>query len=410
MQVELDQEDLKEYLQKAGRDLSNTVAIDGFRAGKVPLDVLRQKVGDEKILEIAMDWAVKDSFAKAVKKEQLDVLSYSDLKVVENTAQKLKYHLKLLLFPEIKLGEYKDLKIAVQSVEVEEKDIQETLRYIRQSRAVYQETGTPATEDCRLEIDFEVKDGGAVIEGGKSENHPLILGKGGFVPGFEDQLKGMSRGETKNFSLRVPEDYYQKSIAGKKLDFTVAMKAVQSTTLPELTDDFIKQLGHFDSLDALRENIRQGLKAEKEQKEHDRVRLRILEKIDEKTNMDVPEQMIKEQLEMMLADFDKALHERGLELSLYLSQIKKTQEDLRKEWRTKAEKQIRHGLIMRTISKAEGLVVAEEEVEEGVGVLVSRLALSGGDSKKINSDAVRSKVKEQLLNEKVLEFLEGVNA
>src|SRR3990167_188193 len=103
LQVELDQEDLKEYLQKAGKDLSHSIAIDGFRAGKVPLDILRQKIGDEKILEIAMDWAVKDSFVKAVKKEQLDVLSYSDLKVLENTAQKLKYHLKILLFPEIKL-------------------------------------------------------------------------------------------------------------------------------------------------------------------------------------------------------------------------------------------------------------------------------------------------------------------
>lgn len=410
LQVELDQEDLQEYLQKAGQDLSNSLAIDGFRAGKVPLDILRQKVGDDKILEMAMDWAVKDSFVKAVKKEGVDVISYADLKIVENTAQKLKYHLKLLLFPEIKLGEYKDLKMAVQSVAVEEKDIQETLASIRQSRAVYQEVGTPAVEGCRLEIDFVAKDGGVVIEGGKSENHPLTLGKGGFMPGFEDQLKGMSKGETKNFSLRVPEDYYQQTVAGKKLDFTVTVHSVQAAILPELTEDFVKHLGHFDSLAALRENISRGLKVEKEQQEQERVRRCILEKIDEKTKMDVPEQMVKEQLDIMLADFDKALHERGLELSLYLNQIKKTQEGLRQEWRAKAEKQIRHGLIMRTISKAENIAVAEEEVEEGLGALLHRFALGGGDSKKIDSEALRSKVKEQLLNEKVLEFLEKANA
>lgn len=410
LQVELDHGDLQEYLQKAGRDLSNAVAVDGFRAGKVPLDVLRKKIGDEKLLEIALDGAVNDSLAKAIKKERLDVLSYAGLQITANTAQQLKYHLQLVLFPEIKLGAYKNLGMVAEPVEVGDKDIQDALESIRQSRVTYQDTAVPAVDGCRLEIDFEVTNNGMMVDGGKSENHPLVLGKGGFMPGFEEQLKGLSKGETKQFFLQAPEDYYQKSIAGKKLDFRVTVKSVQMAILPELTDDFAKQLGNFASLAVLRQSIAQGLKAEKEQKEREKMRRRILDKISDQTELAIPAPMMEKQLDLMLADFDKTLHERGLELSLYLTQIKKSQDDLRREWRAKAEKQIRHGLIMRAVSKAEDLTVAEEEVEEGMGALLNRYALSGADEKKIHTEALRLKVKEELLNEKVLEFLENANA
>lgn len=410
MQIELTTEDLKRYIQKAGLELTASIAMDGFRAGKVPLEVLRRKVGDEKILEIAMDLAVKDSFFQAVKKEKLDVVSSFDLKVTENTAQKLKYGVRLLLFPEIKLGEYQNLGITPQPVEIKEEEIREALEYIRRSRATYQEAEGPAETGQKLEIDFEVKNGGKAIEGGKSENHPLTLGEGSFIPGFEEELRGMKRGDTKSFFLHAPEDYYQKSIAGKKLDFTVILKSQKAVLLPELNDEFAKSLGNFSSAEVLKRDITQGLKKEKEQKEQERVRLQILDKISEKTIMEVPAQMVEEQLDVMVANFDQSLHERGLELSLYLTQTKKTEGDLRKEWRKKAERQIRHGLIMRAISKVEDITISDEEVNEAVTGLLSRYVGSEEERGKLNLEEVKRRAKESLLNEKVLEYLERVNA
>lgn len=409
LQVELSAEDLKWYIQKAGQDIATATVLDGFRPGKVPLDILRKKIGDEKILELAMDLAVKDSFSRAVKKEKADAISSFDLKVTENTAQRLKYQVKLLLFPEVKLGEYKNLGIAPLPVEVKEEEVQQTISHILKSRANYHESAGPAQKGQRLEIDFEVKNNGKVIEGGKSENHPLRLGEGNFIPGFEERLEGMKKGETKQFSLRAPEDYYQKSIAGEELDFSVTLKSAQEEILPKLSDDFVKTLGRFSSVEGLRENIIQGLKEEKEKKEREKARLEILDKISETTEFDVPGRMIDEQLDLLISNFDESLHVRGLELSLYLVQAKKTQEDLRKEWRGRAEKQIRQGLIMRAISKAESVVVSEEEVEKAVAGVLSQQVGSPEELDRLDTEAVKKRVRESLLQEKVLTYLEKTN-
>lgn len=409
LEVELNEEDLRQYVQKAGQNIAASVVMDGFRSGKVPLDVLRKKIGDEKILEVAMDMAVKDSFFQAIKKEKLDIISSYDLKVSDNTAKKLKYGLKLLLFPEVKLGEYKHLGITFKPVEVEDADLENTLHSARQLRASYKETEAGAEEGSRLEINFEVKERGVMIEGGKSENHPLVLGEGNFIPGFEDQLKGMKKGEVKQFVLQAPEDYYQKNIAGKKLDFTVIVNSVKMAILPEINDEFVKTLGRFSSVEELKQSIRQGLRQEKEQKEHERVRRLILDRINEKSEMTVPSRMIEEQLDSMIDNFDQSLHSRGLELGLYLAQIKKTQENLRKEWREKAERQIRQGLIMRAIGKLEGITVSDEEVEEAVSVFLGRSVAFEEEQKKMNAEQIRSRTNESLLNEKVFEYLESVN-
>ncbi|MDO8495576.1 MAG: trigger factor [bacterium] len=409
LKVELTQEDLKQYIKKAGEEVAASVAMDGFRAGKVPLDVVRKKVGDEKILEVAMDLAIKESFFQAIKKEKVDIISSSDLKVIDNTAEKLKYEVKIILFPEVKLGEYKNLGMSLKPVSVSEEEVQDTLKYIQKTRAEYKEVETPAEKDHRLEIDFEVKDKGAVIDGGKSENHPVVLGEGNFIPGFEDHLVGMKKGETKNFSLEVPGDYYQKSVAGKKLDFLVTIKTIKGAILPELTDDFAKSLGKFESVEDLKKNVSRGLQSERDQKERDRVRLLILDKVNEKTEMEVPDKMVEEQLDIMVSNFDQNLHARGLELSLYLTQISKTQDELRKEWRERAVKQIRQGLIMRAISKAEEIKVGEEEVAQAVGALLSRYAGAEELQAKVDPEELKNRAKESLLNEKVFDYLEKEN-
>lgn len=407
--VELNARDLKKYLEEAGQELSASLTIDGFRSGKAPLDVLRKKVGDQKVLEVALDIAVRGSLAQALKQEKLEIISFHDLKVKENTAEKLKYTVELVLFPEVKIGRYQDLGLIPKTAAVEDKEIEEALQFVRRSRAVYQESDAPAQKGQKVEVDFEVKDKGQLIEGGKSENHPLTLGNGGFIPGFEEQLLGMKKGETKEFPLEVPADYYQKTIAGKKLDFTVTLKSAKAEILPELTDQFAQSLGSFDALDNLKESIKQGLQQEKEEKERQKLRLEILEKIDKDMKVDLPGRLVEEQLDVMLADFDHHLHEKGMELSLYLAQIKKTQEQLREEWRTKAEKQIRQSLILRTVGRAENIQVEESEVGEAVNALAAQLLQRGEEKEAIDVEKLRMRVQTSLLNEKIFQFLEKAN-
>src|SRR3989338_11488311 len=271
LEVEVNKEELREYLEKASENLSRAISVAGFRPGKVPFEVLRKEIGDKKILEEALEMAVVGSLARAAEKEKLEVMASSELKITENTADLLRYSVKLMLYPEVKLGDYKNLNVEKKKeVKTEDGEIEEAIKYILKSRATYQDFDGPAEKDHHREIDFEVGTGGQPVEGGKSENHPFVLGKGNFIPGFEDQLVGLKKGEIKEFSLETPNDYYQKSLAGKKLDFKVTVKSVKTVLVPELNDDFIKSLGKFSSQEELKKNIAEGIKAEKEQKEVER--------------------------------------------------------------------------------------------------------------------------------------------
>src|SRR3989338_739846 len=407
--VELDEEDIKHYLKKTGEKLSEVVQVDGFRSGKIPFDVLRKNIGDQKILEEALEFAVTDSLANALRKEKLEVISSSDLKVTENTPTQVKYSIKLLLFPEVKLGEYKGLEVSKKEVSVEEKEIEETMTKILESRMVFKEFEGPAQNGHHLEVDFEVSDAGKLIDGGKSENHPLILGKGGFIPGFEDNLIGLKKGETKNFSLKSPDDYYQKTIAGKVLDFKVTVKSIKTGTIPDLNIEFFKTLGNFQSSEDLKNSIRSALKTEKEQKEKDRLRLEILDRVDKKSEMSIPPKLIEEQLEAMVANFDDNLHQQGMELSLYLAQVKKTRDDLKKNWYKQAESQIRRGLIMREIGKRESVKISEQEAQEATDSLVARYLTSAPDKQGPDIEKIKQRAGDALLHEKIFEFLEKVN-
>lgn len=404
------------YAAETEKRLTKEIKIEGFRPGKAPKEMARKKIGEQTIREEALNLAVQASLAKALAEENFDVMEQADFKIKENSAGKLVYQVRLALFPEIELGDYKDdLAVKINPVLVSEIEIKNVVQDIANSHVVLKETKHPARLGDRVEINFTVKDGGALIEGGKSENHPVILGENKFIPGFEDQIIDLKPGEKKNFSLRVPADYYQKSIAGKELDFEVLVKKVEERTVPRLDDDFAKSLGQFQSLGELMGKIRQGLTLEKEAKEKKRVRLAILKKIADRTKVETPALLIEKKLDSMILVLDEELHGKGMELGLYLAHIKKTQDDLRREWRAKAEEQAKLGLIARAIAKKEHLKVSEKEINGELELALQQYMTRGGPDggpggpeilQNLDPQQMKNKIHDALLNEKVFEFLE----
>ena len=220
--VELGKEDLDRYIKETEDVYGQELEVDGFRKGKAPRDVIRKEVGPAKILEAALQTAIQRSLARAISEQGLDVLEAENLSVKENSAEKLLYNVKLTLFPAVTLPPLNAVKVVRKEVEV----------------------------------DFEVSEEGKVIDGGISKNHPITIGGKNFIPGFEEELIGMKRGEEKKFSLIAPKDFANKSVAGKKLDFKVALRGVKKIKLPELNDDFAKSVGKFDNIDQLILNIK----------------------------------------------------------------------------------------------------------------------------------------------------------
>ncbi len=405
--VELNHQDLARYIKETEQEFTRGLEMPGFRKGKVPQDLARKQIDGKKLLEAALQTAMQRSLGRVISEQDLDIIEASDLSVKENSAEKLLYTVKLSIFPEVQLPALGSIKVPHREVSVDTKELDETLDSIRSSRAVYTEKTGPAQKQDRVEVDFEVRQDGALIEGGESKNHPLIIGQNQFVPGFEDQLVGMNKEEKKEFSLQIPNDFSNKKIAGKKLDFVVTMKEIKDTKLPELNDDFAKTLGNFQNVDQLIMNIKDGLLEEKKEKEQQRVRLEIIDKIIAGAKCQVPEKMIGDQLGLMIQNFDADLHKHDMELSIYLAKLGKTQEDLKKDWRPEAERQVKMALILHNVARNHKIEVAQEEVDEATAALIQSTMIQEG-SENVNFDAEKLKmnIRNKLANEKTLEYLE----
>lgn len=306
----------------------------------------------------------------------------------------------------IELANYKGLKIKRNESKVEKEEIDKSLDYLRQSRAKVITTNKPAQKGNQVEIDFEFRCAGVKIEDGTSKNHLLILGDGRFLPGFEKELEGMSTGREKEFSLKVPENWPDKRIAGKNLDFKVKMNLVQEREIPELDDEFAKSLGQFDSLDALKKNIEKGLFGEKEIKENQRIKLELIGKVADESKMEIPDSLIEQELERMLNEFKFSINNLGLDFEIYLKEIKKTADEIKKEWRIQAEKRVRIALCLRAIADKENIRISEEELTEKINQDLKQYPNMEEVKKNIDLNALREYTEEVLRNEKVLGVIE----
>lgn len=408
--VELDHKDLERYLNKAESILGGNLEIKGFRKGKAPKDLLKKHLDQNQARSLALEIAIEESLSDFVKDSSLDVLDTSQLLIEKNDPVQLKYSVLLDLFPEVMLVDLEKVKVKRRDVSVGEKEVADALEIIKNSRSNFigKDGSETAEEGDRVEVDFEVKKDGQIIEGGVSKSHPLIVGGQSFIPGFEDQLVGMKNGEEKSFSLTAPDDYFYKDIAGKNLDFNIKVNDIKKVVRPEVNDNFARSLGQFAGVTELRESVKEGLAQEKKIKESHRTRLEILDNIIDRSKIEVPQNLVAKQLDIMVSDFDRTLHGKGLELGLYLARLGKTQEELKKDWTKDAEKQIKVSLILRKLAKEINIEASQEEVQALAGQ-VFQSAMTGGTSQETDIDPAKIKenVASKIVNEKVLEYIES---
>ncbi len=405
--VELGEGELKRYVADVERAAAQDIEIPGFRKGKAPLEIARQHLDSAAVLREALSRALEGSLSEAIAASGLDVMKVTDLDIKENTAQRLRYAVLLHLYPTVPAVDLAACRVERKPVTVADADVAEALETLRTSRATFTPKDGPAAEGDRVEVDFTVSLNGSVIEGGESKRHPLVIGGKNFMPGFEEALVGLRAGEEKSFTLTAPKDYYQEQLAGKTLDFKVTVQAVQLVAKPELTDEFAKSVGQFQNVEQLRAAVRQGLQAEAEQREHQRVRGAILDALLAATPIEVPPSMVQEQLDGMVADFERSLHQRGMELGMYLAHLKKTQDDLRAGWQADAERQVKIALLVHAVAKEHQISVPAAEVQQVLTeALQAAVAEGKGNVAEADVPHLERVLTERMLNERALDFLE----
>jgi len=380
LSIEVSKEEYAKHRKKAAEEISKNVNIKGFRPGKVPLDVLEKHIDPSYVDAEAVELAVKYSYADAVIKEKLQVVSapkitfQCDTKKVASGEENLKFEAEVALMPEAKVKDYKEIKIKKEEVKVEQKEIDETLDDIKKYFIKWTDVERTAKKGDRAELDFEGfdhkekdKDGNPLpIPNTASKNHPVILGEGSLIPGFEEQVEGMKKDEKKEFEITFPKDYHKKDFQNKKAIFKVELKRLEEPTQPELNADFAEKVtGQKMSFDDLKKDIEKNILLKKQQQAEIDRENKYIEKILEKTEVIIPEPMIEEEVDFIIEDLKHDLEGRGVkDFDAFLTQAKTTMEELRKKYAPEAEKRIKIRLALTYIIKEEKLEVTDEEAKE----------------------------------------------
>ena len=395
-------------MNSAANKISADVGIKGFRKGAVPANILEQHIGKEKIFEEACYLIADKKFAKAVESEKIKIIGRPKMEILKMAiGNPFVFKITVPVYPDIELADYKaiaeKIKGEKKEVEIKEEEIQESLKWLQKSRRKEVLVNRPAKKGDLAEVDFEARVGGVKLEGGESRNHPLVLGESKFISGFDEQVENMSTGESKNFSLTAPADFAQAGLRGKKIDFKVTLKAVYELALPEINDQFAASLGNFKDLNALKENIKAGIKMEKEAAEKDRSRQLFAKRVAEESKIEVADALIDEEMENMTHEMKHNLEEQGLNFDDYLSSIKKSGDELKKDLKAPAELRVKTSMIFPEISKREEISVSDEELEKKANELVSRH--SEFEKFKADTGLLKRYVYSMIVKEKMFEIL-----
>jgi len=411
--VEVPQSEMAGFWDLAAQKLAENLAVKGFRPGKIPRDIVEKTVGAEKFFNKAAELAAEKTYREIVKENNLEPIGPPEISILKiSPADDFGYKLKVAVLPEVVLPDYKALvkSMAPKSQKVEPREVEDALKWLRSSRAKISEVQRAAKNGDLVEIDFEIRLAGVKIENGSSKNQPLILGENHFVPGLEENLVGMKAGEEKEFSLKIPDKFWKKNLAGKTVDFKVKMGLVKERELPEMDDDFARTLGNFESLAALEKSIREGLLEEKETKEKERFRMEMVDKIAAKIQWDLPEVIVEAEVHKMFHELRADIESHGLEFDDYLAQIKKSVPELEREFREPARRRVKIALTLRALAKAEKIEPAREEVEEKMNEVLKMYADVKTAEKDVNLPELYERVSGILINEKVFAYLESLTA
>ncbi|MFC1687223.1 trigger factor [Patescibacteria group bacterium] len=406
--IEVPVEALQKYLTKAAEDISKEITIEGFRPGKAPYDLVEKQVGAMRIYQHAAELTVQDTYPKAVLEHKLETIGNPKIELKKIApGNPFVYTAIVSLLPTITLGDYTKFKEKKKDVHVEQKDVDETVNNIRRMYAKEERVQRKAEKGDKVEIDLSVFRDKVPMDGGEAKNQPVMIGEEKFIPGFEDHLIGMSENEKKEFTLKFPKEYHQKTLAGKEALFKVAVKGVYKIDLPALDDAFVKMVGKFETVDDMRRQVEKNIHDEKNEKEQQRFELALLEAVIARSTFgELPDMLVQNELNRMVEELKADIERRSMKFEDYLSSIKKTEDELRQGMTEQAEKRIKSALVMREISKKENITASPEEIEQQVAREKENYKDQPDVIKKIDSKEYKEYLTTIQGNKKVLKLLE----
>ncbi len=362
--IESDDKVLEQYRAQVLTRFQKEVKIAGFRPGQIPEEKLVAHVGEPLIEREILDAAVKALYAEAVNKEKLQVVAAPEVKV--ESAKPLKFVATVAVMPEVTLGDYKSIKLKKEELKLNDKEVQTFIDQIRQQHAKPKPIeGRAAKTGDRVEIDFAGSTtDGVPLDGTQSKNHPLTLGEGNFIPGFEEGVIGLKVGEEKEHPVKFPTDYRAKHLAGKDVKFKIKLNKLEELELPELNDEFAKLSsgGRKEKWSEVEADIRDYLTKQKENQAQEQLTNSLVQELLKVCQVEVPDALVAEEIQFMLADLKQRITQGGLTWEKYLENAKKKEEEVTKEMAGEAEKRVKIRLVLNKLIEAEKIETTDEEL------------------------------------------------
>lgn len=376
--IEIKGEAWEKALDKSFKKNVKKANIDGFRKGNVPKDIYLKNYGMESLFEDAYLAVVDDAFKEAQDKAKVkaEIQPSVDIKKIDKDG--ITFEFTFIGKPEIKLGQYKDLKVKKEKVAVTKEEVDAKINELREQFAdiTVKEGGVVETGDTAV-IDFVGEVDGKPLDGGSGENYPLEIGTNTFISGFEDGVLGMKVDETKDLHLKFPENY-TKELAGKEVVFHVTLKEIKSRILPDIDENFFEDLGYdkVTNAEELAKEVENTIKEEKENEEKNRFLEEVLKQVSEKMEVDVPEEIIDDEVHRMIHQWEEQLKSQGLTLDQYMEFTGTTHEDMHKQMEPEALRRVKYRYMLEAVSEAEKIEVTDEEVEKDIEEMATNYGIS----------------------------------
>ena len=402
--IEVSAEDVEKAMQSAYQKAKGRISIPGFRKGKAPRKMIEQMYGKGVFLEDAVNALIPEHYSKALGECELEIVSQPKIDLVQTEPGKaLIFTAEVAVKPEVTLGEYKGVEVPKSEIEVtdEEVDAEVKKEQEKNSRTINVEDRAAQLNDI-VTIDFEGSVDGVPFDGGQATEYPLTLGSNTFIPGFEDQLVGAKVGDDVDVKVTFPEEYQAKELAGKEAIFKCAVKKIEAKELPELDDDFAKDVSEFDTLAEYKEHVKTNLVEKKENEAKHAKEDAAVDKIIENAQMDIPEAMLETQCRQMLDDFSRRMQSQGLSMDQYFQFTGMTAEKMMEDMKPQALKRIQTRLVLEKVAEVENIQPTEEEVNEEIPKMAEAYKMEADKLKELLGERELEQMKKDMAVQKAV--------
>ena len=405
LQFSIDAEAFKKAVADVFKKEGKKYPVQGFRKGKAPKALIEKMYGADVFTYDAINELFPEAFEAAAKEAGVEPVGRPEVSVDSaSEAEGATLTVKVAVKPEVKVGSYNGLTVEKTVHTVTDEAVDAELKRV-QERNARELTREGAAENGDIaDIDFEGFVDGVAFEGGKAEHYNLTLGSGSFIPGFEEQVVGHSAGEEFDVNVKFPEEYQAEELAGKDATFKIKLHEVQYKELPELDDDFAKDVSEYDTLDELKDSIRKGIQANHEKQADQKVENDLIDQVVNNMKADIPDAMIDSRIEELVQDFQYRISQQGLKLEQYLQYMGMTMDQFKEQFREQADKQVKMRLAMEAIVAKESIEATEEEFEAEIKRIADAYQM---EADKVKSLVDAAAVKKDLAVNKAIDFVKS---